>query len=115
MDTEVLRDNKYRKVSIELTKNSTVTIPALDMDLRDLSKAERRQFDIENGALIVGTRNSLSDTDLRGYVIVKVNNDLVNNVNDLKNIMNRAAKNQRLILEVKNPNGETERWRMTVD
>lgn len=110
-----MRDDKEKVIAIEITKSNMITIPALDMDFRDLSGEERRQYGLDKGALIVGTRNELAQTDLAGYVIVKVNDLEVENVDDLREIMSNTQSNQRLILEVKNPGGETERWRMTVD
>ncbi|SCY09788.1 Do/DeqQ family serine protease [Nonlabens sp. Hel1_33_55] len=111
----VLRDGRERSINIEITKNNTVTIPELDMDLRDLTDGEKRQYKIDNGALITGTKNSLANTNLSGYVITKVNETEVKGVESLKSIMDQAQSKQRLIFEVKNPQGETERWRMTKD
>ncbi len=115
VNVTIMRDNKQKTLSIEITKNNTVSIPELDMDFRDMTPDERKQYGIDKGALIVGTRNELAKTDLAGYVIVKVNDLEVENVDDLRGIMSRAQSNQRLILEVRNPQGVTERWRMTVD
>lgn len=115
VNATILRNGNQRSVSIEITKNTTITIPSLDMDLRDLSQEEKRQYNLESGALITGTKNQLADTDLRGYVITKVNDTKVRDVENLRSIMLNTTSNQRLILEVKNPKGETERWRMTVD
>ncbi|KQC33741.1 serine protease [Nonlabens sp. YIK11] len=115
VEATVLRNGKERPISIEITKNSTVTIPELDMDFRDLTNDEKRKYNLDNGALIIGTKNSLADTNLNGYVITKVNDRNVKNVENLKYIMDQTEANQRLILEVKNPQGQIERWRLTVD
>jgi Do/DeqQ family serine protease len=110
----VQRDNNRRTLEIEITKNSTITIPALDMDLRDLNTNERKQFRVQDGVRIVNTRGELAkySRELSQFVITKVNNVEVKNVDELRDLMRNVDANEMLYIEMRSPNGETERMRM---
>ncbi|BAO56023.1 trypsin-like peptidase domain-containing protein [Nonlabens marinus] len=111
----ILRNGKERDLEIEITKNSTVTIPALEMDLRDLNSDEKEEFQVNDGVRIVGTQGNLARYDMTGYVLTKINDRSVKNVEDLRSLMQKVTPNESLIIELKNAKGETERLRLIAD
>jgi len=111
----ILRDGKERSIAIEVTKNSTVTIPALEMDLRDLDKNEKREFKVSEGVRIVGTNGNLAKYNMTGFVITKINDRSVKDVEDVRNLMRKVSTNESIIVELKNKAGEVERLRLIAD
>ncbi|QJP35368.1 PDZ domain-containing protein [Nonlabens sp. Ci31] len=111
----VLRDQKVMNVTIELTKNSTVSIPSIDMDLRNLTEEDRRQFKVTDGVKIVATTGGLSKYDLRNYIITKINEEDVNDIDDVQQLLRRLPPNGTILIQMKNSAGEVERFRYTMD
>ncbi|WP_194852354.1 trypsin-like peptidase domain-containing protein [Nonlabens antarcticus] len=111
----ILREGTEKSLSIEITKNSTVTFPALEMDLRDLDSSEKRLFKVSSGVRIVKTNGNLARYDMSGYVITKINDRGVRNVEDVRSLMQKISANESVIVELKNTKGEVERLRLIAD
>lgn len=111
----VLRNAKELSLTIEITKNSTVTIPSLEMDLRDLNADEKNQFKVKEGVRIVRTIGNLAKYDMSGFIITKINDRNVKDVEDVRNVMQKVATNESVIVELKNAAGQVERLRLIAD
>jgi len=115
VNATVLRNGRERQLNIEITKNSTVTIPSLEMDLRDLNSEEMREFNVDQGARIVGTNGNLARYDMSGFVITKINDRIVRDVESVRILMQNVSANESVIVELKNAKGEIERLRLIAD
>jgi S1-C subfamily serine protease len=115
VNATVLRDGKERTIAIAITKNSTVSIPALEMDLRDLSSSDKEEFDVKDGVRIVATTGSLAKYNMTGFVITKINDKDVRNIDDVRSLMQNVSTNESVIVELKNTKGEVERLRLIAD
>lgn len=112
VNATILRDGTKRTVNIEITKNSTVTVPTLEMDIRNLDSSEMREFDVKNGVRIIRTTGKLAKYDMTGFVITKINDTAVSDVQDVQSLVQNISSNDNLILELKNNKGEVERLRL---
>jgi S1-C subfamily serine protease len=112
---KVLRDQNFMDVRIELTKNNTVSIPSIDMNLRNLTKEDRAQFKVTDGVKIVATTGGLSRYDLSNYIITKINEDEVKDIDDVQEILRSLPPSATILIQMKNSAGETERFRYTMD
>jgi Do/DeqQ family serine protease len=115
VNATILRAGKERSIAIAITKNSTVTIPALEMDIRDLNDSDKREFDLNAGVRIVGTKGNLARYDMTGFVITKINDKGVRNIDDVRSLMQNVSANESVIVELKNIKGEVERLRLIAD
>lgn len=112
---KVLRDQNFMDVRIELTKNNTVSIPSIDMNLRNLTDEDRRQFKVKDGVKIVATTGGLSRYDLSNYIITKINEDQVKDIDDVQQLLRKLPPSATILVQMKNTAGETERFRYTMD
>ncbi len=112
VNATVMRDGSEKTISIEITKNSTTTIPALEMDVRDLNRDEKKEFNVSDGVRIVGTNGNLSKYNMTGFVITKINDRGVKDVEDVRSLMKKVSTNEGIIVELKNAKGEIERLRL---
>jgi S1-C subfamily serine protease len=63
----------------------------------------------------VGTKGNLAKYDMTGYVITKINDLKVKDVEDVRSLMQKVATNESVIVELKNKAGEVERLRLIAD
>lgn len=112
---EVIRNDNIITIPITLSKNNTVTIPQIEMELRNLTREEKKQFDVKQGVKITGTIGKLARYDLRDYIVTKVNDADVGDIDDIQAILRNVVPNETLLIQMKNSNGEIERFRYTVD
>ncbi|WP_438963200.1 trypsin-like peptidase domain-containing protein [Nonlabens sp.] len=112
---EVVRNDQLIHIPITLSKNNIITIPQMEMELRNLTKEEKKQFDVKKGVKITGTIGRLARYDLRNYIITKVNETEVADIDDIQAILRNIMPNETLLIQMKNSNGEIERFRYTVN
>jgi Do/DeqQ family serine protease len=111
----VLSDGTIKDVTIELTKNNTVSIPTIDMDLRNLTKKDLKTYGVKQGVKIVRTIGELARYDMTDYIITKINDNTVSDIDDVQSILRNVDPNETLLIQMMNSNGEIERFRYTVD
>ncbi len=111
----VISDGTIKDVTIELTKNNTVSIPTIDMDLRNLTKKDLKTYGVKKGVKIVRTIGELARYDMSDYIITKINDTTVSNIDDVQSILRNVDPNETLLIQMMNSNGEIERFRYTVD
>ncbi|WP_298955815.1 trypsin-like peptidase domain-containing protein [uncultured Nonlabens sp.] len=111
----VIRNGEVNQMNIELTKNNTVSISSIEMDLRNLTKEDRKKYKINKGVKIERTTGGLARYDMRDYVITKINETEVNNIDDVQNILRSVNPKATLLIQMKNSAGEVERFRYNMD
>ncbi len=111
----VLRENTILSIPITISKNNTVTIPKIEMKLRNLTKSEKKKYGVKNGVKIEGTLGQLKRYNMSDYVITQVNDIEVKNIDDVQAILREVAPRDVLLIQIKNSNGDVERFRYSVD
>ncbi|WP_124980691.1 trypsin-like peptidase domain-containing protein [Nonlabens xiamenensis] len=114
VNLEVLRNQRSFDLDVELTKNNTVSIPSIEMDLRNLTKEDRRTYKIKQGVKIVRTTGELARYDMSDYVITKINDRTVSNIDDVQEVLREVDPRATLLIQMKNSLGEIERFRYTM-
>jgi len=112
---KVLRNKNFIDVRIELTKNNTASIPSIGMNLRNLTDDDRKKFKVSDGVKIVATTGGLSRYDMSNYIITKINDEEVKNIEDVQQILRSLPPSATILIQMKNSAGETERFRYTMD
>ncbi|HKJ05926.1 MAG TPA: trypsin-like peptidase domain-containing protein [Flavobacteriaceae bacterium] len=112
VEVTYIRNDKEIVKRIKLAKNLTTRINSLGLVLKNLSSKELNKLNIENGVKITSVLNN----QLRmwgvekGYVLVRINNKDINQVDDVNSIINNTSKGEILRVEMINLNGEKERY-----
>lgn len=112
---EVLRDNNSITIPIVISKNNTVTIPEIEMKLRNLTDSEKKKYDVDNGVKIEGTLGQLKRYNMSDYIITQVNDMEVKNIDDVQAILRNVAPRDVLLIQIKNSEGDVERFRYSID
>lgn len=112
---EILRNDTTISIPITISKNNTVTIPQLEMKLRNLTDSEKKKYQVTNGVKIEGTLGQLKRYNMSDYVITKVNDLEVKNIDDIQTILREVAPRDVLLIQIKNSEGDVERFRYSVD
>ncbi|MGJ8685218.1 MAG: S1C family serine protease [Nonlabens sp.] len=115
VQAEIIRNNNLITIPITVSKNNTVTIPQIEMELRNLTKEEKKQFDVKQGVKITNTIGKLSRYNLSDYIVTKVNDTEVGDIDDIQSVLRNVVPNETLLIQMKNSKGEIERFRYTVD
>ncbi len=106
------RDGVELKKTVKLTKRSTFTSFVFGVQLKDLTEKEKSAKGIKGGAKIVATNNKafLYYDVGKGYIVKKINGKLINTASEAVSILDNYNPNQKLTIELLNPNGQVERY-----
>lgn len=110
----VLRDgNKLEKV-VTLSKRTLFVSQSFGVRLKDLNEKDKKRYGIDYGAKIIGETNNKAFQYYNvgdGYVLSKINGKRIKNASEAVSILNNYTGNQRMYLEMINPEGEVERYK----
>ena len=112
VDFTIIRDGSEKVIPVKLYKNIRTAFGQLGLSLEELSKSEARDFDLNSGVKI----NQIANKELvrlglkEGQVIKSINGSKILDVDDAETAMRNAAREQRIVLEVLDENGVTERY-----
>ncbi|AQS93570.1 serine protease [Polaribacter sp. BM10] len=109
----VERDGELINKNVKLTKKDTFISSSINIILKDITKAEKRKFNIENGVKIVrnGNKNLIYYGVKEGFIITKINKKPVTNADQVSQLLDSSlGKGQPLYIEVINLEGEKERY-----
>lgn len=111
VDVTYYRDGDRKQTRVEITKNSTIQIPELNLEVRDLDVEEKRLFKVNEGVKITRALGEFAkySSAMQDYVIVKVNDEKINSTSDLKKAIENRDPREGIMLVMKNSEGEFER------
>lgn len=113
VDVTVDRSGNYLTKNVVLSKRDTYFSRPLRIQLKDLTKKEKKKFDIESGAKISRSLNeSLTYSGIEeGDILISVNKRKVLDASDAARLLDNAYKSRTsIVLEIMNKKGETERY-----
>jgi Do/DeqQ family serine protease len=114
VNVEISRDDRIKEMRVEITKNSTISIPDIEMEVRNLTPEDQKIYGVEKGVRITGTTGDLIKYNqvMRDYVILKINDIEVSNVDELNAALKERNPYEPTLLTMKNSKGELERLRL---
>lgn len=106
------RGGNTKTVDVTLQKNTTYVINNLGLEVKDLSKSEKKTFKTQSGVKVTGASQfyEYNNIDVVGKVLLSVNGNEVKNIDELKKVMESLSSNNRNSLELLNEKGEKERF-----
>ena len=107
------REGDLLTKNVKLIKKIEMIISkAFQIELKDLSKKEKKTFDLSGGAKIIREASSGEDgASLVGYIITEINDKKINNAREASDLLdNLARRRYRIKVEMINPDGEVERY-----
>lgn len=102
-----LRDGTQKTIPITLIKLETYEIESLGLEVKNTSKSELKERGLSNGVRVSRVlTNDMRNYNLEGIIILKLNDHVINNIDDVKEIINSSNKNDPIEMTFVNPNGK---------
>ena len=113
VDITVDRDGEFITKSVKLSKKDSYISRSLSVVLKDLTKKEKKKYDLKGGAKIITNANKNLDYYgvKEGYIITEINKKPVLNASEAAKAIDASyGKGQPIYIEVINLEGERERY-----
>ncbi|MBT8255218.1 MAG: trypsin-like peptidase domain-containing protein [Bacteroidia bacterium] len=106
VDVTVLRNGRKRVIPVTLIKIETYEIEELGLEVRNANQAQLKSFGLSNGVLISNASAIDLRRDLVGSIIVKINDQSVRNISDVKEVIRENAYGDAIKITFKQENGD---------
>jgi len=111
---KILREGMDKLVNVKLAKYETFAITAIGLEVTNSSKADLKEYNTSNGVKISrALKGDKQSQALIGIIITKINSEKVNNVEDVKRILNSNTSEEPISVTFVNKEGkeQTYIWR----
>ena len=110
VEVTIHRDGRAKTIPVKLVKTSVYEILRLGIEVKNLSKTDKKTYHVKKGVKVTRTNRYMSQYGLEGKVLVGINDKPVNTIDDVKRVMNTQLDyNENIVLEMLDKNGEKER------
>ncbi len=107
VEVTLLRDGNQKTIPITLIKLETYEIEALGLEVKNTSKSELKERNLSYGVRVSRVlTNDMRDYNLEGTIILKLNDKVVKNIEDVKNVINRIDRDAPIEMTFANRNGK---------
>jgi serine protease Do len=113
LDITIYRDGKLLTKKVKLSKKDTFVSAGFNIILKDVSKSDKKKYDILNGVKIIknGNRNLIYYGVKEGFIITKINKKPVLTAAEASNVLDSLlGSGQPVYIEMLNLEGEKERY-----
>jgi len=105
-----LRNGNEKMTKVTLTKFETFAIEAAGIEVTNAGESFLRQFNSTSGVKIYRPLSDQIDIPVNEFIITKINDQPVNNVEDVKSVLRDKAQNQVTKLTFRNKQGQEESY-----
>ncbi len=109
VNVNILRGNKTKNIPVKLYKNQMYVISKLGVEVKNLSKTDKKKFDTKKGVKITRTSQYMNRYNLEGKVLIAVNDQKIDDIDDAKQFIDNADYQPTSIV-ILNEGGEKERF-----
>ena len=107
VNVTVSRDGNEKMVPVTLIKLETYKLDYLGLEIKNTKPSELESLGLEYGVKVSRALNeNLREYGLEGSIILKLNDEKVNNIEDAKYFMNKRNSNQPIKMTFANKQGE---------
>lgn len=111
VNVNVLRNGNEKSLNVRLTKYDTYQIQAIGLEVTNASASELRRNKVTNGVKITrGLTPQMQSEQLTGTIITAIDNKEVNNIDDVRRIMNNRNTGDPITVTFVGPNGEKQKY-----
>jgi len=103
------RDDEEIIVAVTLKERQTIIVPEMGMEVKNLSDKDKKQFKTKIGVKITGVPERYRGYGLDGKVIIKVDDQDIENITDAKNAFGGISRYGKTVITMLNEDGERER------
>jgi len=109
VEVTVDRNGKKMVLPVILKKNMTVDVPIMGFRVKNLSKEDKKQYNLDEGVKIIDVPQQYVNYDLVGKVIHKVDDENISDIEDAKNVFSRISRYGKTTISLIDKDGERER------
>lgn len=103
----LLRGGSQKTVPVTLIKLETYKIETLGLEVKNTNPSELRERNISNGVKVTRVlTNDMKDYNLEGIIIIKLNDTIIENIDDVKNILDNSYTDAPIKMTFANRNGK---------
>lgn len=107
VEVTLLRDGNQKTIPVTLIKLETYRIDSLGLEVKNATDSELRYRSITNGVKVTRILSSdMEDYNLDGIIILKLNDREVENIDDVKYIMDQRDNNDPIKMTFANRSGK---------
>ncbi len=104
LNVTVLRDGNKKSVPVVLKKNNTAILPLFGLQVKNLTKKDKKNFDTDYGVKIIDTDKRYRE--LNNSILLKVNDEKVSTIEDATALLKDIYSNETYNITILNENGE---------
>ena len=109
VEVTILRDGNSKTIPVTLSKNEFYSAEFKGIELENISAADKKKFNVNYGVKIKSITNEnlmQYEAELKGSIILSVDNNKATNVETISKVLNNKDENQSIRIEMINKNGE---------
>jgi len=114
VNVKIIRDGENREVAVKLTKYETFAIQEIGLEVTNATKTDLREYNTTNGVKISrALKGDKQSQALIGIIITKINDQKVNDVDEVKRVLNSKNSSEPISVTFVNKQGkeQTYIWR----
>lgn len=101
------RKGKELVIPVTLVKLETYSIDNLGLEVKNLNEAELKSSGVKNGVIVTRPlTREMAQYNLSGIIITQINDQKINNIDDVRNIMEKRNSNTPVKITFINQEGE---------
>ena len=103
------RQGEELLVPVTLKERQTLIVPEMGMVVKNLTKSDKKLFKTKSGVKITGVPERYRGYGLRGKVIIKVDDEDIEDITDAKDAFGSISRYGKTVITMINEDGERER------
>jgi len=96
-------------IPVELKERQSIIVPIMGLRVKNLSENDKEIFNTSFGVKITGVPETYRGYGLNGKVILKIDDEKVNDIYEAKNIFGAISRYDKTVITLIDKNGEKER------
>ena len=109
IEVTVNRADEIIIVSLTLMERQTIVVPALGLEVKNLTDQDKKKFKTKKGVKIVGVPETYRGYGLKGKVLLSVDDEEINDIQEAKTLFGGISRYRKTSITMLNENGERER------
>tara|TARA_R110000796_G_scaffold252619_2_gene388760 strand:- start:9458 stop:10855 length:1398 start_codon:yes stop_codon:yes gene_type:complete len=103
------RNGEILEMPVTLKERQVITLPIMDLMVKNLNDNDRKEFKTKKGVKIVGVSERYQGYGLDGKVLLSVGDDEINDIKDAKVLFGKITRYRSTSITMLNKKGEKER------
>jgi len=109
VEVRIDRDGKSLSLPVTLKKRQTETLPMMGIEVKNLSKEDKKKYRVEDGVKITNVPEQYRNYGLMNKVMIEVDDEKIRDIEDAKDLFSKISRYGRTSITLLDENGDKER------